>query len=55
GGFGYTLGVNIAYAYLPIEHARPGTQVTVEMYGAQVPAVVQKEPLFDPKNERVKC
>ncbi|MBI2456105.1 MAG: sarcosine dehydrogenase, partial [candidate division NC10 bacterium] len=55
GGFGYTLGVNIAYAYLPIEHARPGTQVTVEMFGAQVPALVQKEPLFDPKNERIKC
>ena len=55
GGFGYSLGMNIAYAYLPIEHVRPGTQVTVEMFGAQVPALVQKEPLFDPKNERVKC
>jgi 4-methylaminobutanoate oxidase (formaldehyde-forming) len=55
GGFGYTLKTNIAYAYLPVEHARPGTQVAVEMFGAQVPALVQKEPLFDPKNERVKC
>jgi 4-methylaminobutanoate oxidase (formaldehyde-forming) len=55
GGFGYTLGSNIALAYLPIEHARPGTQVAVEMFGVQVPAQVQKEPLFDPKNERIKC
>jgi 4-methylaminobutanoate oxidase (formaldehyde-forming) len=55
GGFGYTLGSNIALAYLPTEHARPGTQVAVEMFGAQVPALVQKEPLFDPKNERIKC
>jgi 4-methylaminobutanoate oxidase (formaldehyde-forming) len=54
GGFGYTLGTNIALAYLPTEHARPGTQVAVEMFGAQVPALVQKEPLFDPKNERIK-
>ena len=23
--------------------------------GVQVPALVQKEPLFDPKNERIKC
>jgi 4-methylaminobutanoate oxidase (formaldehyde-forming) len=55
GGFGYTLGSNIALAYLPVEHAQPGTHVAVEMFGVQVPALVQKEPLFDPKNERIKC
>jgi 4-methylaminobutanoate oxidase (formaldehyde-forming) len=55
GGFGYTLGMNIAYAYLPVEHARPGTEVAIEIFGVQAPAVVRKEPLFDPKNERVKC
>lgn len=53
--FGYSLGVNTAYPYLPVEHARPGAQVTVEMFGVQVPALVQKEPLFDPENERIKC
>jgi 4-methylaminobutanoate oxidase (formaldehyde-forming) len=55
GGFGYTLHTNIAYAYLPVEYARPGTEVAVEMFGRLVPALVQKEPLFDPKNERIKC
>ena len=36
GGYGYTVGASIAYAYLPAEHAEPGTEVAVEIFGEWV-------------------
>jgi 4-methylaminobutanoate oxidase (formaldehyde-forming) len=54
GGYGYTVGRSIAYAYLAIGHAAPGTAVEVDIFGEWVPGVVVKEPLFDPKGERVR-
>ena len=36
GGYGYTVGASIAYAYLPPEHAAPGTEVAVEIFGEWV-------------------
>ena len=33
GGYGYTVERSIAYAYLPPEHAEPGTAVEVEIFG----------------------
>src|SRR5262249_54955923 len=33
GGYGYTVGASIAYAYLPPEQAAPGTAVEVEIFG----------------------
>ena len=54
GGYGYTVGASIAYAYLPPEHAAPGTEVEVEIFGEWVPGRVEREPLFDPEGERVR-
>ncbi|MCL5611672.1 MAG: hypothetical protein M1485_03830 [Chloroflexi bacterium] len=54
GGCGYTINKSIAYAYLPIELARPGTCLSVECFGIQIPATVEKEPLYDPKGEKIK-
>jgi glycine cleavage system T protein len=54
GGFGYTVGRSIAYAYLPARHRAPGTGIEVEIFGRWVKAVVAAEPLFDPKGERVR-
>ena len=33
GGYGYTVERSIAYAHLPPEHADPGTEVAVEIFG----------------------
>jgi len=55
GGFGYTVGLSIAYAYLPVEHAVPGGEVAVEFFGEWVPGVVAAEPLWDPKGERIRA
>jgi 4-methylaminobutanoate oxidase (formaldehyde-forming) len=54
GGYGYTVERSIAYAYLPPEAAEPGLRVEVEIFGRWVPGQVAREPLFDPKGERVR-
>ena len=55
GGLGYTLGVSIAFAYLPVAHAEPGTRVEVGIFGEWVGATVTKDPLYDPTSERVRA
>jgi 4-methylaminobutanoate oxidase (formaldehyde-forming) len=55
GGYGYTVERSIAYAYLPPERAEPGTGVEVEIFGEWIAGEVAKEPLFDPKGERIRA
>jgi 4-methylaminobutanoate oxidase (formaldehyde-forming) len=54
GGFGYTVGFSIAYAYLPADLAIPGTPVEVEFFGEWVGGVVAAEPLWDPRGDRIR-
>jgi glycine cleavage system T protein len=54
GGYGYSVQKSIAYAYLPVELAKPGTPLIVESFGEEFEAVVAREPLWDPKGERVR-
>ncbi|HEX4564516.1 MAG TPA: FAD-dependent oxidoreductase [Solirubrobacteraceae bacterium] len=54
GGYGYTVGRSIAYAYLPAE-VELGTRVEVDIFGEWVGGEVSREPLFDPKGERVRA
>ncbi|MFJ8961577.1 FAD-dependent oxidoreductase [Lentzea sp. NPDC102401] len=51
---GYSIGKNIAYAWLPAEVAVEGTPVEIEYFGELVPAVVAAEPLFDPEMKRIR-
>ncbi len=55
GGYGYTLGRSIAYAYLPVPDVAVGTEVSVEIFGRRVPGIVAADPLFDPKSARVRA
>jgi 4-methylaminobutanoate oxidase (formaldehyde-forming) len=55
GGYGYSVGKSIAYAYLPMEFAKIGTKLDIEYFGERIDAVVEREPLWDPKGERVKA
>jgi glycine cleavage system T protein len=55
GGYGYTVERSIAYAYLPVSHADPGTRVEVDIFGRWVSAEVTKEPLYDPQGARVRA
>ena len=52
--YGYSIDRGIAYGYLPIEHSKPGTAVEIEYFSERYPATVSKEPLWDPKSERLK-
>jgi 4-methylaminobutanoate oxidase (formaldehyde-forming) len=54
GGYGYTVGRSIAYAYLPASEAEVGTEVAVEIFGEWVPGVVAAEPLYDPDGSRIR-
>jgi 4-methylaminobutanoate oxidase (formaldehyde-forming) len=54
GGYGYTVRKSIVFGYLPMEYAQVGTPLTVEIFGEQIKAVVEREPLYDPKGERIK-
>jgi len=53
GGYGYTVERSIAYAYLPAE-VEIATALEVDIFGEWIAGVVAKEPLFDPKGERVR-
>jgi 4-methylaminobutanoate oxidase (formaldehyde-forming) len=54
GGYGYSVGQSIVYAYLPVECAKEGTRLEIEFFGEQVAATVTKSPLWDPKGERIR-
>ena len=54
GGYGYTVERSIAYAYLPPDRAEPGTGVEIEIFGEWIAGEVAAEPLFDPRNERIR-
>ena len=54
GGFGHRVERSIAYAYLPAE-VEVGTRVEVGIFGRWVGAEVAREPLYDPKMERVRA
>ncbi|WP_434443728.1 GcvT family protein [Lentzea sp. E54] len=51
---GYSIGKNIAYAWLPAEVTVAGTPVEIEYFGERVAAVVAAEPLFDPEMKRIR-
>ncbi|MFC7384069.1 GcvT family protein [Sphaerisporangium rhizosphaerae] len=53
--YGYTVGKAVAYAWLPAELAVPGRQVHIGYFGRRVPAVVAREPLFDPAMKRLRA
>ena len=52
--FEETVERSIAYAYLPAEHAEPGSEVAVEVFGEWVEGEVAAEPLFDPRGTRIR-
>jgi glycine cleavage system T protein len=53
GGYGYSVGKSIAYAFVPAGF-EVGTAVEVEVFGAWIPGHVAAEPLYDPQGGRVR-
>jgi glycine cleavage system aminomethyltransferase T len=52
--YGYSIGVGIAYGYLPATHFQVGTRVEIEYLGRRYRASVAAEPLYDPENLRLR-
>jgi glycine cleavage system T protein len=55
GGYGYTVGRSLAYAYLPAAAAELGARVEVEIFGEWVAGEVAREPLHDPDGKRIRA
>jgi glycine cleavage system aminomethyltransferase T/glycine/D-amino acid oxidase-like deaminating enzyme len=55
GGYGFTIGRNILYAYLPIELAKQGNRFTLDLIEGRHEAEVTAPVLFDPKGERLRA
>jgi 4-methylaminobutanoate oxidase (formaldehyde-forming) len=55
GGYGYSVNESIVFAYLPVEHAKPGVQLEIEIFGERVSASVVRSPLWDPKGDRIRA
>ena len=55
GGYGYTVGENIALAYLPPELCDPGTKLQVEVFSERRGASVGPDVLYDPDRSRLKA
>ncbi|TMD70827.1 MAG: FAD-dependent oxidoreductase [Chloroflexi bacterium] len=53
GGYGYTVGQSIAYAYIPAG-CPVDTSVEVDIFGRWVGGHIAKEPLYDPAGARVR-
>ncbi len=51
--YGFTIGRNIAYTYLPAA-LEPGAEVMVEVFGGLIPAEVAEPVQYDPANTRVR-
>ena len=55
GGYGFTVGKSIAFGYVEPQFAAPGTELEIEILSNRCAARVEAEPLWDPKNERLRA
>ncbi|MBW2428045.1 MAG: GcvT family protein, partial [Deltaproteobacteria bacterium] len=53
-GYGHTVRKNIGLAYLPLELAKEGTPLEIEIFGELMPAQVAPRILYDPRGEVLK-
>jgi glycine cleavage system aminomethyltransferase T/glycine/D-amino acid oxidase-like deaminating enzyme len=54
GGYGFAVERSIAYAYLPPDRSI-GTRGDIELFGEWVGFEAVREPLYDPRNERIRA
>ncbi|TMD19038.1 MAG: FAD-dependent oxidoreductase [Chloroflexi bacterium] len=53
GGYGYSVGKSIAYAFVPAD-VETGAAVEVEVFGSWIAGQISPEPLYDPEGKRVR-
>ena len=52
GMYAPTVGKYLALAYVPVQHAAPGTEISISSHGKAKPAVVIKRPFYTPAHKR---
>ena len=52
GGYGHTTQKSLGFAYVNPKYALAGTQLSVELLGKQYPAMVIRDPVWDPEAVR---
>ena len=52
GGYGFSVGKSLAFAYVKPSAAKPGTELEVMVLGEKRPARVLADAVYDPANER---
>ena len=55
GVWSHTLNKSVALAYVKADKAAPGTKLQVNVLGQMRNATVHAEPLYDPKNQRLRA
>jgi dimethylglycine dehydrogenase len=55
GVWSHTLKKSVALAYVKADKATPGTKLQVNVLGTMRSATVHAEPLYDPKNQRLRA
>lgn len=54
-GYGYSVGMSIAFAWVPPDLSAEGTALEIEYFAGRHPATVRREPLFDPEMSRMRA
>lgn len=55
GGYGHFVEKSLGFGYVEPRHARPGTELQVSLLGERRRAVVIRDPVHDPANERLRA
>ena len=55
GAYGYAMEQSIAFAFVDPDQAEPGTELEVAILGHRCRAWVLNEPLYDPRNQRLRA
>ena len=53
--YGHSIGLGIAYGYLPMNYAEVGTSVDILYFGERLQATVAQDPLYDPEGKKMKA
>ena len=55
GGYGHFVKKSLGFGYVEPRHADPGTELQISLLGVRRRAVVVRDPVHDPANERLKA
>jgi dimethylglycine dehydrogenase len=54
GEYGHFLNQTIVLAYLPRAYSAPGTELSIYLFGKKFPTIVERAPLYDSTNARLR-